>query len=114
MKKEEKKKIIYKIFKKIFLGIFIGFSVLYFSQATGYYEYRLHEKVVLNQEQIEKFEQDIKDGKNIDIDEYTVEEVKDYSNSISNIGLKISDNIGETVKKSINSIFKYLSKMVEE
>ena len=114
MKTKENKKIIYKIFRKMFLAIFIAFTVLYFSQATGYYEYQLHEKVVLNQEKIKQFEQDIKDGKNINVDDYVTEEVANYGNNVSKLGLNISKGIGDTIKESMNSVFKYIGKMVEE
>lgn len=114
MKEKEKKKLIYKIFRKIFLMLFIGFTVLYFTEASGYYEYQLHEKVVLNDEKIKQFEQDIKDGKNINVDDYVKEDVDDYKNSVSDIGLKLSSNIGGTIKKGVNGMFKYLSKMMEE
>ncbi len=112
--KKEKKIIIYKIMRRIFTILFIGFTVLYFSQATGYYEYQLHEKVILNEEKIKQFEQDIKDGKNIDIDDYVKEDVDDYANTVSKVGLNISSKVGDAMKNGIASIFNYISKMVEE
>ncbi len=112
--KKEHKKLIYKIAKRLFLIIFIGFTALYFSQATGYYEYYLHEKVVLNEDKIKKFEQDIKDGKNIDIEDYISEEKNDYSNQVSSLGLSLSKKIGTLFKDGFNTFFDYVSKMVEE
>lgn len=115
MKKiSEKKKLAYKIIRKIFLAIFIAFTVLYFTQATGYYEYQLHEKVILNEEKIKQFEQDIKDGKDINVDNYITEEVINYENNVSKLGLTISNNLSSTIKDSMNSVFKYIGKMVEE
>ena len=45
-------------------------SLLYLSQSTGYFEYRNSKKVALTNKQIEKFEQDVKEGKNVDIENY--------------------------------------------
>ena len=66
----------YKIFKYVFVFLFIIFMTLYFSQLTGYYEYRNYQKMVMTEEQIKQFEQDIKDGKEVDIKDYTVNTVK--------------------------------------
>ena len=81
---KEKKKVLNKIFKRIFLAILIAFTAIYISQATGYYEYEQHKSIVLTNEQIKKFESDIKDGKDVDALSYLKEEEKDYSSKISN------------------------------
>lgn len=52
MKKEERIKLYSKIFKIIFWILLITFLTLYLSQATGYYEYELHQKVVLTEEKL--------------------------------------------------------------
>ena len=56
-----------KIFRYSILVSFVTFFALYLSQSTGYFEYRNSKKVALTNEQIEKFENDVKEGKNIDL-----------------------------------------------
>lgn len=108
MKLEDKKKLIKKIINKCFLLIFIGFTALYLSEKTGYYEYNVHKNMILTNEKIKEFESDVKEGKNIDIKDYVDDEVYDYSNNISKMGLSISNTVNDVVKKGLNNIFKYL------
>ena len=56
MKKNKKN----KIFKFIFGLFFMSFLVIYFSELTGYYEYQNYKKTSLTEEQIKKFEEDVK------------------------------------------------------
>ncbi len=110
-----KKEIIYKkIFKTCFFALLMTYITLYFSQVTGYYEYQQSQKVLFTEDQIKQFEQDVNNGVNLDINEYIKNDDVNYENSISKLGLNISDLIGETLKTSIESTFTYLSKLVEE
>lgn len=111
MKPEEKKKIINKFLWRCFLVLLICFTALYLSEATGYYEYEQHKNMVLTKEKIEEFEQDVKDGKNIDIKNYVDMKEKDYSNQVSNFGMNVSSTINTFVTDGLNSIFKFLGDM---
>ena len=73
----------YRVFRWIFLFFFVIFLTLYFSQLTGYYEFKNYQKMTLTEEQIVQFEQDIKDGKEVDIKNYVVDTKKDYQKTIS-------------------------------
>ena len=55
-----------KITKYLFLSLFITFLSLYLSQNTGYFEYQNQKKTALTEKQIQKFEKDVKNGKEID------------------------------------------------
>ena len=110
MKKEEKRKIIYKIFKRTFIIIFVAFTALYMSQATGYYEYQLHSKVTLTNEKIKQFEEDVKNNTDIDIKV----QPPSYENGVSNVGLNLSKNISNVVKDGMNQVFKYLNNVMTE
>lgn len=114
MKKEEKRKIIYKIFKRTFIIIFVAFTALYMSQATGYYEYQLHSKVTLTNEKIKQFEEDVKNNTDIDIDDYVKVQPPSYENGVSNVGLNLSKNISNVVKDGMNQVFKYLNNVMTE
>ena len=102
------------ILKVILLAITIIFLVMFFTSSSGYYEYELNKKSNLTQESILKFEQDVKDGKNIDINDYLVEESKDYSNSFSNIGLNISNKIGMLFSEGVKFIFNSIDNVIDE
>lgn len=114
MKENKNKKILNKIFKRVFLAILIAFSAIYISQATGYYEYEQQKTIVLTNEQIKKFEQDVKDGKNVDALSYIDVEKKDYSSKISRFGLKLSEGMGVLIKNTLDKSFKFLNNIFTE
>ena len=103
-----------KIIKLFGVALVVGFLLMFFSSSSGYYEYELNKKSNLTQEAIIQFEQDVKDGKEIDINEYLVDEAKDYSNSFSDIGLNISNKIGTLFSKGVKFIFNSIDNMIDE
>lgn len=113
MKPEEKQKLGNKIFKRFWFTMFLIFLTLYVSQATGYYEYELSKKVSFTEEQIQKFEQDIKDGKEIDVEEYITNTNKDYQNKLSSSALSVSETITKYMKLGIEKVFSAIGKAVE-
>lgn len=102
------------IFKFVIVIILFVFFAMFFSSSSGYYEYELNKKTNLTNDAIIKFEQDIKDGKEIDINNYLVEENKDYSNSFSNAGLKLSNKIKKIFSEGVKFIFNSIGDMVNE
>lgn len=96
-----------------FILLFSVFLVLYMTQATGYYEYKTNKQTNLTNTAIEKFEQDIKEGKKVDLKNYKVEE-EDNSNKIGKATLKVSRILEKTVNKIVKGIFKSIAKVVEE
>ena len=100
--------------KFIFLIFFMSFIVVYFSELTGYYEYQNYKRKVFTQSQIEKFEEDVKNGNKVDINDYLILENANYNNNLSNVASKVSDGISKVVRKSVESVFKYISKLVDE
>lgn len=109
MKKNKKN----KIFKFIFMIFFMSFLVIYFSELTGYYEYQNYKKTTLTEEQIKKFEQDVKNGKEVDINKYLEKEEKKYNNKLSSLSNKFSTTISDIVQSGVDNTFKFLSKFVE-
>ena len=114
MKREDKVKIYKRNFKLWFTILFICFMTLYFSQVAGYYEYEQYQKSTFTSEQIKKFEADVALGKKVDINDYVDSDNQDYSNKMSDIGYKISDEIGKYVKLGIEGTFGALNKLVAE
>ena len=105
-------------YKKLFHGfiwfLFLSFLVLYFAQAGGYYEELNNKKASLTEEKIKEFERDVKDGKEIKVENYVVNIKKDYSNKVSSFGLFTSKTFGEGVKWSLTNIFNGIDKMMNE
>ncbi len=98
-------------FRFIMTILFIIFITIYISQATGYYDYHQHKQVELTAEKIKEFEQDVKDGKNIDVKDYLTDTSYNYNNSFSQTGLRLSKTISDSTKKGVNSVFRFLEKL---
>ena len=97
-------------FKIIFIFLFVIFLTKYISVGSNYYEYELHKKVMLTNEDIKKFEDDVKNNKEVDIDNYISSRV-DYSNSFSKASTKVSKETKKYIKQGIEGIFNIFSKM---
>ena len=103
-----------KVFRISFIILFAIFITVFISNKYGYYVYQKHEQVTLTQEQIKQFEQDVKDGKNIDLQNYLENTNKDYQTKFSQLGLNVSNSLANIVKNSVDGFFKYVSKFVVE
>lgn len=101
-----------KIFHLFIWFLFLSFLVLYFAQAGGYYEDLNNKKASLTEEKIKQFEQDVKDGKEIKVENYIVNIKKDYSNKISDFGLITSKTFAKYFKIGMNGIFGSIDEMV--
>lgn len=113
MKVEDKKKLCGKIFGRIFLALLIAFFAIYVSSQTGYYDFELHNKTVLTEEKIKEFEQDVRDGKEINIKDYVVSAAPNYQNNVSKLGNKLSTSLEGVIQSGIDSVFKFLTKMLD-
>ena len=102
-----------KIVKTSLIFLFIVFIVIYISYSNGYYEYELHKRVELTNEQIEKFESDVRNNENIDVNDYVNNTIDDYSNTFSDVGASFSSFTSKYVKEGINGVFKMISKLME-
>lgn len=99
------------IFFRVLFVLFVLFLCVYSISSNGYIEKNNENKTLFTEEQIKKFENDVEEGKEIDINEYILPNDIDYSNSISDLGEKISNAIDFTANKSIdalNSFFAFL------
>ncbi len=110
MKKNKKN----SIYKFIFYLFFISFLVIYFSELTGYYEYSNYQKMALTEKQIREFEDDVKNGNEVDINKYLNTDTKKYNNTLSKLASKLSDGISNTVNSGVEYTFKYISKLIDE
>ena len=101
-----------KIFKGLLAGLIVCFLGLFYAYSNGYYEKKQNDKVLLTNEMIEKFEQDIKDGRDVTIDSYLKEE-PDYSTKTTKLSLKLSNKAENLIDGAIKFIFQKLGSVVE-
>ena len=92
-----------KILKTSLIFLFVIFITLYITHVSGYYEYELHKKVELTNEQIEQFENDIKNNKYIDVNDYVDNTIEDYSNNFSKLSSSFSNFTSKYVKEGNTS-----------
>ena len=102
-----KDKTIIKVFNYVLLVLFMMYFAIFVMVNLGYYEYASYKKKVFTEEQIAKYEEDIKNNVNIDINDYLVDEPK-------RMGLKISEFISNSCKQSVKGVFKFLNSVLEE
>lgn len=96
-----------KIFKYGCVGLILLF--FFFFYVGGFiYKNKLTTKKVLTEEQIKKFEEDVKNGVTIDINDYVVRE-KNYENNVT----RVNDTISSLINKTFRQIFKYLLKSID-
>jgi len=93
------------------LFLFLG---LYIASRNGYIDYQARNQMILTQEQIKKFEDDVKNKRPIDIENYVTREEELYDNQLSRTSLKLSNTIGRTVQSILNFVFGKLEGMLED
>lgn len=103
-----------KIVLFLFLTFLVFFIVLLIAQSQGYYKNRNEKAKILTEEQIKEFEQDISEGKDIDIKKYVLYEDKDYSNEVTSNVYKVSLKLENAVDTVIKMVFSSASDMVKE
>lgn len=108
-----KDKNISKFFKYLLLVLFMMYFAIFVMVNLGYYEYASYKKKVFTEDQIARYEEDIKNNVDIDIEDYLVDE-EDFQDRPKRIGLKISEFISKSCKKSVSEIFKFLNDVLEE
>ena len=108
---EERKRNPSRHFFRLIGALFVVYIALYIAMESGYYETKLGEKVTLTNERIKEFEQDVKDGKEIDVNDYLEDEMIDYSNNISKAGMNISNSTEKFMTSGIQKIFKFIGSL---
>ena len=99
----------HKRFNRILFVLFLIFLAIYYSANVGLIDYQSKYKKDLTEEEIEKFEEDIKNGVDIDLTTYKVNEDR-FNNTLSRVTLKISNGIGSAFQGVLNYFFKEIEK----
>ena len=98
---------------KFFCGmIILIFLFCYFIEFSGYYEYNLQNKKNLTPNQIKQFEEDVKTGKEIDLDDYLTGVTIDYSNSLTRTTTEANLKLNHYLKKILTGGFDILGKFI--
>lgn len=100
--------------KVLFSFLLVAFIVTYAIGESGYYEYQLSNKKDLTEEQIKQFEDDVKEGKDVDITDYLKDDKIDYTNSLSRTTYKVSSKLNNFLNEGIKTIFGFANKLVED
>lgn len=98
-------------FIRLIFVLFIIYLCVYAIGENGFIERKYSNKTLYTEEQIKKFEDDVLNGKEIDINKYLSNEESDYSNSISKLGENMSNliNVGaDKLDKLLSSVFQFL------
>lgn len=102
-----------KIFNTIVFSLFVLYLSLYIASSQGYYEYQNKKESKFTEEKIKEFEEDLKNGKKVDIKDYLVNDVKKYDNKITELGLTLSEMLNTGVNTSLEETFKIIGKLIE-
>ena len=92
-------------FLRLLSILFVVFLGLYIASISGYYESQVSNKVALTDKAIEQFEQDVLEGKAVDINTYINEDTKDYSNKFTDMGDRFSESIQSLLTDCIGGIW---------
>lgn len=101
-------------FRIMLLTIFLIFIALYYSSNSGLIDYQARNKTVLTEEQIKKFEEDVKNNVDIDLKKYVEDKEEKYDNNISKTTLKLSNTIGETVQGALDFLFGKMEAVIND
>ena len=99
---------------KLLLFLFVMFLILFISKETGLYEYKAYTKSRLTNESIERFEKDVSEGKNVTLNDYVIDEYKDYSNIITRSGSSLNKLVESIMNDGIKKTLKILSRLFYE
>ena len=102
------------IARVVLLILFLLFVGLYLVGNSNYYDYDTVQKTRLTEEQIEIFEEDVKNGKAVDVEDYLKINEKNYDNAISRATLTISNTISKSFDKALTYLFGKLNDVMNE
>ena len=96
---------------RIIIILFLIFINLFIINKNGYYETKIKNETILTNKKMKEFENDIRDGKMVDIKNYYVPNIKNYDNKFNRAGEKLSSLINNGFIhgfKNIWEVFKVL------
>lgn len=102
-----------KVFKIILITFILIFIGLYFSYKNGYYINKNKENMLLTEEKIKEYENDLQNG--VDVTKKSYLDIKDsYDNSFTKFSLKLSKKIENGFDMVIKFLFNKISNTINE
>ena len=114
MDKIKKIDILYYIVKNIFICFLVIFLGIYISVSSGNSNYKAYKRSELTKDAIKRFEEDVKNGKNINLNDYIDVNETTYSNKVSKAGIYLSNKITVFAKDFIRFVGNVFSVVFEE
>lgn len=111
---EKKTDILSFIIKNVFVCFLVIFLGIYISLCNGNSNYMTHKKTELTSEAIQRFEEDVKNGKNINLEDYIDINDNVPSNKVSKLGIYLSDKVTVFSKGIIKTIGKIFGSIFTE
>ena len=102
-----------KIIKIVFVLLLFCFLVLFLSYQNGYYRNINKEKMLLTDEKIKEYEEDLKNGVDVSQKDYIVNSPT-YDNVYTRKILSISNIIEDGLNSTIKYFFKKIGSIVDE
>ncbi len=109
MENEKKKKGTFWL--RILGFLFVLYISLTIAIETGYYEAKLAEKTTITNDAMKQFEEDVKNGLDVDITDYITDVHKDYSNETTKAGVAFSSVVETVMSKGITEMVDILKKL---
>lgn len=103
-----------KIFLIILGSLFVIFIALYIAGESGYYNYEQSKKAILTAEKMQEFEEDVKNGENVDLNDYLDSTYQNYNSKLSDLCFKTSKNINKYAKEGIESVLKLINHWMDD
>lgn len=94
-------------FRTLFF-LFIIFVALLIAYESGYYETKMSNKAIMTKEAMEQFEKDVANNEAVDLKDYLIDDKKDYSNTVTKIGNKITNSLSAIFTKGLTGVFNTL------
>ena len=98
-------------FFKILFIFFLIFMALYIALESGYYDVKMGRKATITEEKLKEFEQDVKEGKEIDLKDYLTKDYIDYSSGVSRFGSKIGTSLDKLMDGGIKDFLNLLGSL---
>lgn len=92
-------------FVRMIIILFVIFMGLFIAGESGYYEAKLSRSVALTSDSIKQFEEDVLNGKEVDITSYIKTDERNYENGWTLAGEKVSRAMEEFFSGGISNVW---------
>lgn len=99
------------IWTKLLAVAFIIFIGLYIAGKSGYYASEVNQKVLLTDEAIDRFEEDVINGKVVDVNSYLLEDKKNYENDFTKAGDTFTEAVQSFMTDGLQGFWNFLKSL---